>query len=491
MARVPLVALSLLAGLMTTGFAVDQPPDLLRQTYYTQHMDWGDCGDGFQCATLEVPLDYAKPGKDRIALSVVRLPASGGRKAGRKIGSLLLNPGGPGGSGLDYARSAMTVVSARLRERFDIVGFDPRGVGDSAPVRCPTGPQLDRFLGLDPTPDTPAEIEEGEDAARQYARGCAARSGELLAHVGTPDAARDMDVLRAALGDDKLTYLGKSYGTYLGATYADLFPGKVRALVLDGALDPKLTKADISKVQARGFDLAFESFLRDCFTAKDCPFKARTVDKATAEATALLDGTDKTPLRNTADKRKVGEGIALTGLLYPLYDEKAWPYLRQALAAAFKGDGTILLRFADLYNGRRADGTYSNETEAHIAINCLDHPYSAAPTPPAPKSSLMGKYLTDGKGPCAYWPVKSTSTPRPLHAKGAAPIVVVGTIRDPATPYQWSRALASQLSSGRLLTFDGDGHTAYGRGSTCVDTLIDRYFLSLKPPPAGTTCPKV
>jgi pimeloyl-ACP methyl ester carboxylesterase len=488
MARVSLVILSLVAGLLTTGFAMDQPPDPLRQTYYTQHLNWSACGDGFECATLAVPLDYADPAKEQIAISVIRLPASGNER----IGSLLLNPGGPGGSGIEYARAATSVVSPQLRARFDIVGFDPRGVGDSSPVRCPTGPQLDQYIALDPTPDTPAEERAGKQEAQLYAEGCQARSGRLLAHVGTPDAARDMDVLRAALGDAKLTYLGKSYGTYLGATYADLFPTKVRALVLDGALDPTVSSTEMGTVQARGFDTAFRSFLRDCFKAKDCPFKARTTAKATKELKALLREADQTPLRNTFDKRKIQESAVVMGVIYPLYDHTAWPYLRQALTSAFKGDGTILLRFSDLYFGRRADGTFPNRTDANTAINCLDHPYTPPPPASTTRSSLFGDYVSGDAQPCAYWPVKSKTAPRALHAKGAPPIVVVGTIRDPATPYEWAKALASQLSSGRLLTFDGDGHTAYRTGSACVDTLIDRYFISLTPPPpAGSRCAKI
>jgi pimeloyl-ACP methyl ester carboxylesterase len=357
-------------------------------------------------------------------------------------------------------------------------------------VRCLPGPQLDQYIGLDPTPDTPAEAEQLKEGARRFAQGCQARSQGLLAHVGTADAARDMDVLRAALGDAKLTYLGKSYGTLLGATYADLFPSKVRALVLDGAVDPAVPKAEMNTAQVHGFETAFDSFLRDCFTTKDCPFKARTTAAAGAELTALLRRADQAPLRNTMDKRKIQEAAVVMGVITPLYERTAWPYLRQALASAFKGDGTMLLRFSDIYYERRVDGTFANQAEANTAINCLDHPYSPGPAVPPPHS-LLGAYATGGPDPCAYWPVKSTATSRALHARGAAPILVVGTLRDPATPYKWAKGLASELSSGRLLTFDGDGHTAYRSGSDCVDTTVDRYLLTLSPPANGARCPKV
>ena len=306
-----------------------------------------------------------------------------------------------------------------------------------------------------------------------------------------------MDLLRAALGDPRLTYLGKSYGTQLGAVYADLFPDRVRALVLDGAVDPSLPPLELNAAQARGFEVALDAFLENCFTADDCPFKG-SVASARAEITRLLRRTDTTPLANAMnDGRPVGEGWTALGLLTPLYDRQAWPVLRQALGQALKGDGTTLLRMADLLIDRQEDGGYTNQTEANMAINCVDstyprdlEAYAAAAGKAVKDAPLFGSYVMWGSLPCAYWPVKAGAKEK-IDASGAPPIMVVGTKRDPATPYEWSEALASQLSSGVLVGFDGDGHTAYLSGSQCVDRLVDEYLIDLAVPKDGTSCPKI
>ena len=460
------------------------------QRYYEQKLSWSGCGQGFECASLAVPLDYDKPDGEQIKISVIRLPARGDR-----IGSLVVNPGGPGGSGVEYARSAEFIVSPEIRNRFDIVGFDPRGVGGSSPVRCLTGRQLDEHLGLDATPDDQDEIRALERSSRAFAEACQANAGKLLPHVGTADAARDMDVLRAALGDEGLTYLGKSYGTYLGAMYAELFPDKVRALVLDGALDPSLPPMKGIEGQARGFEVAMDAFLKDCFEHDSCPFDSRDLDGAREEFLDLMRRIDARPLRNRQDGRQVTEAWALLGVATPLYDRNSWASLRQAIAEAKAGDGTTLISFADILMGRGGDGTYSNQTEANTAINCVDHSYPtsvaayrrAAETTQAPR---FGAFIAWGALPCAFWPAKSDDADRRITGEGAPPIVVIGTLRDPATPYEWAEALSTQLESGRLITYDGDGHTAYKTaGSTCVDRLVDRYLVDRTPPADGARCP--
>lgn len=419
---------------------------------------------------------------------MVRLPATGDR-----IGSLLVNPGGPGGSGIEYARQAEYIVSKEVRARFDIVGFDPRGVGESSPVRCLSGPELDRHVGLDATPDEEAEIRELERSARAFAEGCQAKSGKLLPHVGTADAARDMDVLRAVLGDEGLTYLGKSYGTFLGAMYAHLFPDKVRALVLDGAVNPALDPLESNEAQAQGFEVALEAFLKDCLADASCPFRSRDLDGALQEFTELMRRIDARPLPNRTDRRPVTEAWAMLGVATPLYDRGSWPVLRQAIAQALEGDGTTLITTADILIGRRPDGTYTNQTEANTAINCVDRVYprdlaAYRRAAEATKSPRFGAYIAWGSLPCAYWPVKGDDTGRRITADGAPPIVVIGTTRDPATPYEWSQALSTQLKSGRLITYEGDGHTAYKTGSQCVDRLVDRYLISGTPPDDGARC---
>jgi pimeloyl-ACP methyl ester carboxylesterase len=479
----------------TQGGSATEAPSPALAPFYTQKIDWTSCRGGFQCGKLNVPLDYADPGGERIQISLIRLPATGERQ-----GSILLNPGGPGGSGIEYARAAKTVLTPAILSRFDAVGFDPRGVGQSAPVRCLTGPQLDKFIGLDGTPDTPAEVDALADGAKEFAEGCQADSAKLLPHVSTADAARDMDVLRAALGDTGLTYLGKSYGTFLGAVYADLFPKKVRALVLDGAVDPALPPVpDVNAAQARGFQVALRSFLADCFTQPSCPFPDKDMDAALSRIGTLLKSADKTPLRNsTGDTRKIDESWTTLGIVTALYDKRSWPVLRAALTQAFQGDGTTLLRLADILVDRRQDGTYSNQTEANMAINCLDHSYPTSTSTYAKaaeaaqkESPLFGAYVMWGSLPCEYWPVKPTGTDKPLKAAGAPPILVIGTQRDPATPYQWAQALAGQLSSGVLLSYDGDGHTAYRTDSSCIDKAVDTYLITQTPPKPNTLCPKV
>ncbi|MEV1175280.1 alpha/beta hydrolase [Nonomuraea sp. NPDC049784] len=407
-----------------------------------------------------MPLDYSKPNGKQIKISLVRLPATG-----KKIGSVVLNFGGPGISGVDSLKASKAIVSASIRQRFDVVSFDPRGVGGSAPVRCLGTLGLDALFATDPTPDNSAEVNQAKQWAKVFAGACKANAGkQLLAHVGTGEAARDMDVMRAALGEARLTYLGWSYGTYLGARYADLFPTRIRAMVLDGAENPSQTGAEFAQSQALGFRVATESFLRDCFKAKGCPFRQHSIGAAWKKLDALYKRADRAPLRNTYDGRQVSEAVARTGVMSALYSAGDWPALRRALAAAFKGDGTYLLVLADQYNGRRLDGSYDNRYEALMAISCVDHPESR----------------------CPYWPVKGTGFAKQVRAQGSPPIVVVGTTRDPATPYKLAQALASQLSNGVLLTNDADGHTAYHGGSTCVERQIDRYLITVAPPRPGT-----
>ncbi|MEU8252002.1 alpha/beta hydrolase [Nonomuraea sp. NPDC048916] len=454
-------------------------------------LEWSGCGGEFECTRLAVPLDHDEPHGERIEIGVIRLPAGGDR-----IGSLVINPGGPGGSGIAYARAARSVVSDEVRERFDIVGFDPRGVGESAPVECLSDERLDVFLALDATPDDPEERAVLERASREFAEACQAESGHLLPHVGTVDAARDMDALREALGDQKLTYLGMSYGTFLGAVYADMFPSRVRALVLDGALDPSISRLQLNIGQANGFEIAFRAYAETCLAEGTCPFRSHDPDGALAELTDLLRRTDTQPLR--AGDRQVTEALATLGALTPLYNRTGWPALTETLRQAMNGDGTLLLHNADELVGRDDDGHYSNQTEANLAINCVDSPYprstsayATAATKAAEKSPAFGPYIMWSSLPCAYWPAPPTLQNRPLTAKGAAPILVVGTKRDPATPYAWSEALADQLQSGVLLGFDGDGHTAYLNGSTCVDDAVDRYLLTGTVPENGAICPRI
>ncbi|GAA2272257.1 proteinase [Streptomyces ruber] len=468
-------------------------------TYYRQKPAWRDCvGPGFQCATIRAPLDYAKPEAGDVRLAVARRKATG---PGGRLGSLLVNPGGPGGSAVEYLESyAALGYPQAVRARYDMVAVDPRGVAGSEPVECLTGPGMDAYTQTDPTPDDERETGELVASLRRFADGCATRSSRLLGHVSTVEAARDMDVLRAALGDEKLTYVGASYGTFLGATYAGLFPGRVGRLVLDGAMDPSLTALRLNEDQAAGFETAFRSFAEDCVRRTDCPLGERGTGAARAGGAlrAFLRRLDERPLTTgDPDGRELGESLATMGVIAAMYDEGTWPDLRQALTEAMDdGDGAGLLALSDGYYERDPDGRYSNLMSANAAVNCLDLPAPFSGPAQVEKalpafekvSPTFGRGLAWATLNCAYWPVRATGAPHRIEAEGAAPIVVVGTTRDPATPYGWARSLASQLSSGRLLTYEGDGHTAYGRGNDCVDSAINAYLLRGTPPAEGKRC---
>ena len=501
-------ALALLAaGCSSTGSG-SAPAPVTLTGYYTQRLDWQSCDNGFECARLSVPFDYARPAGRRFSLPVIKLPAS---DPSQRIGALVVNPGGPGGSGVQYALGARSEFPAAVLARFDIVGFDPRGAAASDPaLTCMTGPQLDKYLATDDMPADPAQLATVVAQSKLYAARCARNSAALLPYVGTQNAARDMDVLRAALGESRLTFLGKSYGTYLGAWYAQLFARRVRALVLDGAVDPDTPSLREDIAQAQGFQVAIRSFAAWCLAAPGCPLQsaqgaqgaatgpgaaAGTVDKAVAKLQALVVRSDSRPLANRLGDGQVADGaMLLTGVASALYSKSAWPDLRTGLAQAFTGDGTVLVQLANLLMERNPDGTYANLADADTSISCLDRPWprnlaswQAAATAAAQAAPLFGPPIVWGSLPCAYWPVPSYPLPR-IRAAGARPILVVGTLRDPATPYRWAQALAADLSSGVLLGWNGDGHTAYGEGSACVDTIVNDYLISMSVPRSGTVC---
>ena len=460
--------------------------------FYSQKLSWRGCGGDFECTKLTVPVDYADPGGSTIQLAVIRLPAG---KPDQRLGSLVINPGGPGGSGVDYARAARAVISDAARRSFDVVGFDPRGVGESAPLKCLTDTQTDQLLAADPTPDTSSEISDTVELFKQLAQRCEAGGGELLAHVSTPEAARDIDVLRAALGDKRLFYLGKSYGTFLGATYAQLFPRNVGRMVLDGAIDPSLTADQVNLGQAKGFEQATRAFVADCVKQRGCPLGS-DVERGMQRLRDLLASLDARPLPTGDPARPLTEGWGSLGIAVAMYDQGYWPTLRAALDQAFGGSGAALLQLADAYAERGSDGHYtSNQNTVIYAVNCLDRPDTGGLT--AVEQSLpryeqaaptWGAFLDWSQLPCAYWPVKGDGHPEKISADGSPPIVVVGTTRDPATPYEWAQGLAQQLSDGHLVTYEGDGHTAYMRGSRCVDKAVDAYLLRGTVPDDGLRC---
>jgi pimeloyl-ACP methyl ester carboxylesterase len=468
------------------------PADLT--AFYSQKLSWSACGGDFECSKLRVPVSYEKPDGQTLTLALIRLPAS---DRGDRIGSLVINPGGPGGSGITYARAARAVISERVRQHYDVVGFDPRGVGASDPVQCLTDQQTDAMVASDPTPDDAAEIDRTVELSKELASGCEKRSGELLAHVGTKDAARDMDVLRAALGDRRLYYLGKSYGTFLGATYAEEFPANVGRMVLDGAIDPSLSSEQVDLGQAKGFEQATRAFVGDCVRMRNCPLGS-DLGRGMDRLRQFLHQLDATPLPTRDASRPLTEGLGSLGVAVAMYDEGYWPTLRTALSQAFGGDGSALLQLSDIYTDRDGQGHYtSNQNTVIYAVNCLDRPYRGDDVVAEAKKDVQsfsqqaptwGAFLAWSEVPCAYWPVKPDNQPSPIHAQGSGPIVVVGTTRDPATPYAWAEGLAKQLANGHLLTYEGDGHTAYRRGSRCIDKAVDAYLLRGDVPKNGQRC---
>lgn len=465
------------------------PPGL--ESFYRQQIAWTSCGSN-RCGTLEVPLDYADPDGETIEIALEMAPATGDR-----IGSMVVNPGGPGAPGTSVAEDADSYFGGDLRARYDIVGFDPRGTGDSQPVDCLSDADLDDYLAADPAPSTPDETAAFVREVRGLGRGCARLSGDLAAHISTEETARDIDILRAALGEPVISYFGFSYGTELGATYAELFAPRVGRFVLDGGVDPTLSVREATLTQARGFETALRAYVANCLEVTDSCFLGDTVDEGLDRIRDLLARVDEQPLSTTSG-RPLTMGLAVTGIITPLYSREAWIVLSQALRAAFNGDGSTLMLLADQYSRRNSDGTYSsNLMEAFPAISCLDDPDGARPADvradyPAfeEASPTFGRVFAWSLLTCRGWR-PAQGSPRSdlvIDGEGAAPIVVVGTTRDPATPFEESEALASQLSSGVLVARDGDGHTGYFSGNDCVDEAVESYLVEGAVPRDGLTC---
>jgi pimeloyl-ACP methyl ester carboxylesterase len=479
------------------------------QQFYHQRVAWSGCGGfavsaddrqsftdpAYDCTYLRVPLDYDRPASGEAKLAVLRRKASSNSQ---RIGSLVVNPGGPGASGTGTVVDlAKRIADGPLGQRFDLIGFDPRGVGASQPaVKCftPTERDADR---LDVQVDTsPAGVARIEGKEKDYDHKCLERSGgnSVLANVGTRDAARDMDILRAALGDQKLTYLGYSYGTDLGSAYAEQFPSHVRALVLDGAVDPAQNQEQRLLGQAAGFQHAFDTFAAWCTSQPDCPL-GRDPAKATAAYRALVLPVIDHPVP-LAGGRTLSYDDAQTATIQALYATQLWAPLKQGLQELAAGQGRILMLLADLYYGRQPDGSYTFELDAFTAVNCVDDKPVTDPAMAlkiSKETIAAAPFEDNGHGPspalddCAFWPVPNTSQPHTPHGIGLPPVLVISVTGDPATPYQSGVNLAHDLGA-RLLTVDGTQHTAALQGVTCVDDIATRYFTDLALPPEGTRC---
>jgi pimeloyl-ACP methyl ester carboxylesterase len=458
--------------------------------FYEQELQWESCQDDASCADVEVPLDYEQPDGRTIEIAVIRVPAD---KQGDKVGALLVNPGGPGASGIGYAASASLYFRKPILDHFDVVGFDPRGVGRSEPIDCLSDDELDAFIAADPDPDDPAEREEGDVLMRQFGEGCLARSGKLARHVSTEEAARDLDVIRAALDQPRMLYFGASYGTFLGATYADLFPDKVGRMVFDGAIDPTVSFIDFNLTQARSFETAIRAYVEHCVDSGDCPLEG-SIDQGVQVVQNFLSDVDEQPLPTGTD-RELTQGRAVLGIWAPLYDRRFWPALDSALVKGLEGDGSALLQLADAYVSRGPDGYTDNSIEALYAVSCLDRDQWIEPrdVPRVQRrfereAPTFGRIMASGMTACGSWGVHSGNRPSALRAGGSDPMLVVGTSRDPATPLVWAEGLAEQLDNAVLVRRDGDGHTGYNSGNDCVDEAVESYLVSGQVPEDTVDC---
>ena len=475
----------------STPTAEDVPAEL--KPFYGQVLSWSSCSGQFLCASATAPLDWANPGGDTIELALIKKPSSGGAE---RLGSLFVNPGGPGGSAYDFVeQSADYAAHPSLQTAYDLIGYDPRGTGHSDAVHCLTDAERDAYL-YDVLPG-----ERGSDewldayraSAKDFAEKCAENTGPLLQFIDTDSTTRDLDMLRAVVGDPKLNYLGYSYGTFLGAEYAENFPDKVGRMVLDGAEDPTAGGFDITISQAAGFENALKNYLQSCVSGSECWFDG-TADEALTEVQRLLAQVEKSPIRSS-DGRELNASNLLTAIFYPLYNEGNWPYLDTLFSSVQDGEADFAFQLADAYNSRNPDGSYAdNLIESFNAISCADYP---ATTDDAvieeqnkeliKASPTVGPYWTYGDIACSQWVYPSTRVPAAVTAAGSGPILVVGTTGDPATPYKWAEALAGQLENGHLITFQGEGHTAYN-SSSCVADVVDSYFLDGTVPPADPDC---
>ena len=497
---------TLLAILVTsamTGPAAWASPEEQPTVPYGQPPVWGDCA-GFvgaaaavptaQCTMIGVPVDYAKPEGPQAQLAVIRIPATGDR-----IGALMVNPGGPGASAVDtVAGMATSLADTDITRRFDLVGFDPRGVGHSTPqVQCRSDAEFDAFRRESLTDYSPAGVTRIEQIYQQIARECIARTGlDFMANVGTASTVRDMDVVRAALGEDQISYLGYSYGTELGARYAEQFGQHVRAMVLDGAIDPKSDPIADNIRQLAGFQTAFNDYATDCAQSVDCPL-GQDPTQFVARYHQLVDPLVARP-GPTSDPRGLSYQDAITGTVNALYTQRYWKFLTSGLLGLQRGtDAGDLLLLADDYQERDPAGHYTNQQDAFTAIRCVDSPY---PTDPAVwaqadrQARAAAPFMAYGeytgfapRDACAMWPVPPTSTPHDATPQGPGKVVVVSTTHDPATPYQAGVDLAREMDAS-LITFNGTQHTVVFNGDPCVDSAVIAFLADSVPPASNLQC---
>jgi pimeloyl-ACP methyl ester carboxylesterase len=507
-----LAALTLLVAGCTSGDGSDEDSSPSTSSAPAEPtaapIEWNDCNEllqpllagrpgserglTFECGQVTVPISYDEPGGERLPLRLVRAVHPGQTD---RIGSLLVNPGGPGASGLDAALGLALTLPEDVLRRFDLVGFDPRGVASSSPVECIPDETKDRIVAAEPQPTTAEQLDGVFGLADEVAQDCAERyeSPAALGAFNTVDTARDMDLLRQALGEEQLTYLGYSYGTTLGSTYAELFPDRVRAFVLDAAVDPDADRRAAAEASAAGLEAGFDAFAQNCTSLiAGCPLGADP--RAFLDQLMLAASQNPIPSAEEGETRQATTGVIQTAVQAGLYDTRTWPQLSQALAAASFGNAAGVFALADSYSGRLEDGTYSNLLDANLAINCADTDEEIdSDEVRALAADWDARYPIFGAGAaaslysCTPWEADRTPLPE-RDAEGSAPILVVGNSGDPVTPLPGAVNLAEDLSSGVLLTWQGQGHTAYPKNQ-CVNDAVNNYLINLAVPLDGLTCP--
>lgn len=434
---------------------------------------WRSCEDGLECAEVNVPVDYEQPAGATLAVSVQRAPASG-----QRTGALFVNPGGPGGGTADFVAHLDQSLPGTVTERFDLVGVDWRGTAASD-FGC--GVAIPELYAADHTIEDQADTAALLDVSRRYAEGCQAGAGELLAHIGTRDAARDLDTVRAAMGDEQISFLGISYGSLLGQVYAQQFPTRVRAMVIDGIAEPGVSGVDAATAQAVGFESVFGAFAAACDAEPNCPLAGDT--RGAVER--LITQVESAPL--AVDGGQVGPGELPLALSVNLYGEGGWPDLSYAVDAGLDGDGSLLGQLANDYMS-------IVDFDIYFAVFCLDQDWPedpnellAAGKAAAASAPHFGEALVNDYVRCSVWPVEEQPLPA-ITAPGTPPILVVSTTNDPATPHAAAVRVADRLESAVLLTVEGDSHGATSGGLTCVDQHVAHYLVNVIPPPEGTAC---
>lgn len=485
--RLPLSVLVVCLGVLSGGCSQSAPTHV--DDLAMQRLDWKSCGE-YECATLLVPLDWSDPGGEQIGLQLGRIH-EGTSEDTRPV--LVVNPGGPGLSGLVFLEGAREVLSSGILDNFTVVSWDARGVGRSEPLACVSESELDDLRTQ--------EFESSSDgvtAARAsmqwFAQQCENDAGNLLVNIGTNANLRDLELIRQTLGQDDLNYLGFSYGSLLGLAYQEQYPDTTGRFVFDGPIDPSLSYSEMTIDQAVGFESALLSYISYCHDNPDCPLPSSDTGAVDKISDILAQAT--TAGIPTGTSRSLTGPLAFSAITACLYDDRLWYLLNDAISDAIEGDGAKLLTLADMAAGRDEDGTYSsNAIVASIAITCADFVMDGSEASLQEEASVLsnlaptlGAYMGYGALKCSSWPVASDPLNISRAALSSTPLLIVATTGDPATPYEWAEHLASASDSVSLVTFEGDGHTAYGRSNSCVDGTVDDYLLYGRLPEGRVTC---